>query len=380
MAEKQDRATADRQSEIKRYTANLRAESDGVALYRAMAEAEQDPERRRIFVDLADVEQRHADLWADKLREAGAGADVGGPSFRARALAWLARHFGNRAVVPVVNSLEQNDAGAYAGQTDASSLAREERSHAQVFRHLLHGRTDVASLESWHRSGGGGSLRATIFGANDGLVSNLSLVMGVAGGVAGAGGESNFVLLAGIAGLLAGAFSMAAGEYVSMKAQREVFERQLALEQEELEATPEEEEQELSLIYRAKGVPKEEAEKLARTLLSDQSVALDTLAREELGLDPDELGSPWAAAGSSFVAFAIGAILPVVPFLFLVGGQAIVVSGVLSAVALFAVGAALSIFTGRSPLFSGGRMLLIGAAAALVTYVVGNLIGVSVAG
>lgn len=370
-----------RRGDVARFRANLRAERDGIAVYEAMAAVESDPEQRQIYLDLAAAERRHAELWETKLREAGVDPDVGGPSLRARVLGWLAGRFGNRLVASVIDMLERKDAGGYAGQGDAAALAREERSHAHVLREIAGaGGVDIAGAENWHRSGGGGSLRATVFGANDGLVSNLSLVMGVAGGVAGAGEGSGFVLLAGIAGLLAGAFSMAAGEYVSVRAQREVYERQLALEREELAASPEEEAAELALIYRAKGVPKEEAERLATTLLSDPRVALDTLAREELGLDPTELGSPWAAAGSSFVAFAVGAALPVLPFLFLGDTAAVVASAAVSGVALFAVGAVVSLFTGRDPLFSGARMLLIGAAAAAVTYLVGAAIGVSVGG
>ena len=380
MAEQKQTPGPAREAEIKRYQANLKAENDGVALYSAMAAAETDPERRQVYVDLAAAEQRHADIWVAKLRELGASGDVGGPSFRARALAWLAQRFGNRAVVSIVDSLERQDASAYAGQAGASGLAREERSHVQVFHQLSQaGGGGIAGAEKWHR-GGGGSLRATVFGADDGLVSNLSLVMGVAGGVANAPESGRFVLLAGIAGLLAGAFSMAAGEYVSVRSQREVFERQLALEAEELAASPEEEKRELALIYRAKGVPKEEAERLAQRLTEDREVALDTLAREELGLDPNELGSPWGAALSSFAAFAIGAALPVLPFFFLAGLSAVLASAALSAVALFVFGASLSLFTGRAPLYSGARMLLIGGAAAAITYLVGSLIGVSVAG
>ncbi|MCL5110754.1 MAG: VIT1/CCC1 transporter family protein [Chloroflexi bacterium] len=383
MAERDGASGPRREDDIRRYRANLKAENDGVALYRAMAAAESDAERKQLYADLARAEQRHADLWIARLRAVGASADVGGPSFRARVLGWLARHFGNRAVIGIVDSLERRDAAGYANQPGTADLAWEEDSHAQTFRQLARGagETDIAGRENWHRGGGaGGSLRATVFGANDGLVSNLSLVMGVAGGVANSPESGRFVLLAGIAGLLAGAFSMAAGEYVSMRAQREVFERQLRLEREELAATPEEEKEELALIYRAKGVPKIEAERLAQTLVSDSQVALDTLAREELGLDPQELGSPWSAAGSSFAAFSVGAVLPVLPFLFLHGLTAVAVSALLSAFALFGVGAALSLFTGRNPVFSGGRMLLIGAAAAAVTYAIGSLIGVSVAG
>ncbi len=233
----------------------------------------------------------------------------------------------------------------------------------------------IIGRERWHRSDAGGSLRAAIFGINDGLVSNLSLVMGVAGA---SQENTSFVLLAGVAGLLAGAFSMGAGEYVSVSSQRELFERQLALEREELELAPEEEEQELALIYRAKGIPKAEAERLARALMRDKGAALDTLAREELGLNPEELGSPWSVAISSFLSFASGALIPVLPYIVLSGWLAFVLSALLSALALFGVGAAVSLFTGRGVLFSGLRMLLIGTGAATVTYGVGHLLGVAV--
>jgi len=211
---------------------------------------------------------------------------------------------------------------------------------------------------------------------NDGLVSNLSLIFGVSG----AGLDNDAVIIAGVAGLLAGAFSMAAGEYISMQSQRELFERQIELERAELEAMPEEEEAELASVYRAKGFTEAEAATIAHRMFSDPQHALDTLVREELGLDPDELGSPWGAAFGSFVAFAIGALIPVVPYLFTGGATAFVVAIGVSLAALFAVGAGVSLLTGRSTLFSGVRQVAIGAAAAAVTYVVGSVIGVSLAG
>jgi VIT1/CCC1 family predicted Fe2+/Mn2+ transporter len=212
---------------------------------------------------------------------------------------------------------------------------------------------------------------------SDGLVSNLALVMGVAGA---AREQGSFILLAGVAGLLAGAFSMAAGEYISMQSQRELFERQIALERAELEAMPEEEEAEMAALYRAKGFRDEEAKAIAHRLFEDPERALEQLIRAELGLDPDELGSPLGAAGGSFVAFGLGAVVPVLPYLFGGGVTAFVVSIVLSVVALFAVGAGVSLLTGRGVLFSGFRQVAIGAAAAIVTFVVGSVIGVSVAG
>jgi VIT1/CCC1 family predicted Fe2+/Mn2+ transporter len=234
----------------------------------------------------------------------------------------------------------------------------------------------IARREGWHRSARSGTLRAVIFGVSDGLVSNLSLVMGVAG----ASDEGSFILLAGIAGLMAGAFSMAAGEYISMQSQRELFERQIELERAELEAMPEEEERELVEIYMAKGLPREEAVRIADRMFRDPDTALDTLVREELGLDPDELGSPWGAALGSFLSFAVGAIIPVLPYLFGNGTTAFVASLGLSLAALFAVGSAVSLLTGKGVLFSGLRQMGIGAAAAAVTYAIGTLIGVGVAG
>jgi VIT1/CCC1 family predicted Fe2+/Mn2+ transporter len=256
-------------------------------------------------------------------------------------------------------------------QASTAALAPEERSHARALGEMA--RANVTSGERWHRSGGGGTLRAAIFGVNDGLVSNLSLVMGFAG----AGADASFVLLAGLSGLLAGASSMAAGEYVSMKAQRELFERQIELEAAELAVTPGEEVAELALLYRAKGLSQSEAERLANRLTENPEIALDTLVREELGLDPTDLGSPIGAGIGSFLAFAAGAIVPVAPYFFGGSTPITMVSVAMGGIALFGVGALLSIFTGRSVLFSGGRQLAIGAVAATITFAVGSLIGVS---
>jgi VIT1/CCC1 family predicted Fe2+/Mn2+ transporter len=292
----------------------------------------------------------------------------------------VARVFGVRSVLPIVRSLEAGAYGAYMAQDEAAqAIAPDERQHRKAMSRLdrptsAEPAEAILSRERWHRSGGGGTLRASIFGASDGLVSNTALVMGFAG----AQTSGDFVLLAGIAGLLAGAFSMAAGEYVSMRAQRELFERQIELERAELEGAPEEELAELSLIYQAKGLPKEEADATAARLMEDPQIALDTLVREELGLDPSELGSPWGASIGSFLAFAIGAFVPVVPFVFADASTPFVVaSAALSTIALFAVGAGVSLFTGRSALYSGARQVGLGAAAAAVTFVIGRIIGVS---
>jgi VIT1/CCC1 family predicted Fe2+/Mn2+ transporter len=233
--------------------------------------------------------------------------------------------------------------------------------------------TSIEDMQARHRNvATGGNLRAAVFGVNDGLVSNCSLILGVAGAAA----SNNMIVLSGVAGLLAGAFSMAAGEWVSVRSQREMFEHQIGLERKELAEYPAEEAQELALIYEARGLPADEAAALATSTVADPVKALDTLAREELGLNPDELGSPWGAAISSFLSFALGALIPLAPFLFVRGEAALPTSIGITAVALFAVGAATSLFTGRSAMRDGVRMLAIGGGAGAVTYAIGKLLGV----
>jgi VIT1/CCC1 family predicted Fe2+/Mn2+ transporter len=379
---------------------NLKLERDATILYDALTSIDKDPVRSAAFARIAANERRHADIWAARLRDLGlAVPEPGTPRMRVRFIIAVARIFGTKAVADLVKALEGDEEGIYesqGGSPEVAAIAADEREHAEIWDRLASGaavadpqRDGVAVAraassaaavgegESWHRkTGRSGTLRAIIFGVSDGLVSNLSLVMGVAGAAA----EPSFILLAGIAGLLAGAFSMAAGEYISMQSQRELFERQIALERAEMEAMPEEEEAELAAAYRSKGFTQEEAETIAKRIFANQEQALDMLVREELGLDPKELGSPWGAAFGSFIAFAVGAIIPVIPFLF--GGSApfIAASLILSLVALFVVGAGVSLLTGRSLLFSGFRQLFIGLGAAIVTYLIGTLIGVSAVG
>jgi VIT1/CCC1 family predicted Fe2+/Mn2+ transporter/rubrerythrin len=386
---------------------NLKLERDATALYDALAGLEKDDRRAAAFRTIASNERRHADIWASKLREQGLEVPPpAAPRLRVRFIMAVARLFGTHAVSDLVQALEGDEEEAYDSQSspEVASIAADERQHAEIWKRLADSRSvagsraeielptdrdgvrearrakttaDIGRGERWHRSSRSGTLRAVIFGVSDGLVSNLSLVMGVAGAATGSG-EGRFILLAGIAGILAGASSMAAGEYISMQSQRELFERQIALERAELEAMPEEEEAELAAVYRTKGFAPEEAARIAHRLFSDPETALDTLVREELGLDPDELGSPWGAAFGSFVAFALGALVPVLPYLFIGGGMAFFAALGLSLAALFAVGAGVSLLTGRGTLFSGLRQVGIGAAAAAITYAVGTLIGVSV--
>ena len=391
---------------------NLKLERDAIVLYESLARIEKDSKRAAAFERIAGNERRHAAIWATKLDELGAAVPpAGAPRARVRFIILAARLLGTHAVADLVKALEGDEEGIYDAQEaspEVAAIAADEREHARIWDELgattavggpsglgaraatdtardgvalarqARSAAEIAERERWHKGGGrSGTLRAVIFGVSDGLVSNLSLVMGVAGAAAS---NPSFILLAGIAGLLAGAFSMAAGEYISMQSQRELFERQIALERAEMEAMPEEEEAELAAAYRAKGFTHDEATTIAHRIFSDPKAALDMLVREELGLDPDELGSPLGAAGGSFVAFAIGAIIPVIPFLFGGGTVITAVSLGLSLAALFGVGAAVSLLTGRGLLFSGFRQLGLGLAAATVTFLIGSLIGVSTAG
>ena len=368
-----------------RFRANLQGEVDGAALYRALADAEADPRLKEVYGRLAAVEEGHAEFWRKQLDRIGARAGRRGLGWRTRALAWLARRFGPQFVLPTINTLEQRDSGQYDAQTEAvaGGLPAAERSHARVVQAIesstpggLQG-SALARLEGRHRAMGGNALRAAVLGANDGLVSNLSLVMGVAGAVA----AENTILLTGLTGLVAGACSMAMGEWLSVNSSRELYQKQIDIEKSELEQAPEEEIEEIALIYEAKGLPRPQAEALARQMMANKDTALDTLVREELGIDPDQLGgSAWTAAASSFLLFSVGAVFPVAPFLFLGGRTAVVASVIASGIALAAIGAGTSLFTGRSVAFSAFRQLVIGYLAAAITYAIGMLAGVTLGG
>ncbi len=367
--------------DIRRYQANLRDELDGAALYTVIAEAERDPLRKDLFLQLAQAEAKHAELWRAKLVAAGVKAAPYVPSFRARLLVRLAKRFGPGFVMPTIAAAEFADRNKYASQADARSISAEERGHAAVVQEMARASApgtvsggDIARAEPWHRGASGSNLRAAVLGANDGLVSNFCLIMGVAG----AGADNRIILLTGLAGLIAGACSMALGEWLSVTNARELASAQIAKEGEELEQTPQAEQHELALIYQAKGLPKEEAERIAAGLMRNKEAALDTLAREELGINPAELGgSAPGAAVTSFALFSAGAVCPVVPFILLHGTAAIVTGILVSAAALGGVGVLTSLFNGRSPWFSAARQVLFGCAAAALTYGLGTALGVS---
>ncbi|HUN72457.1 MAG TPA: VIT1/CCC1 transporter family protein [Steroidobacteraceae bacterium] len=333
-------------------------EKESAWLYRQVAEAEPDPHKRRLFTQLAGAAEEQAAKWAVS-QSAGRVAAPGRvfvPSLRARVVATLLRLLGPRAMRSVLAAMKLRGLSVYTAPVAGG--------HAMP--------TTLSDVGVRHRGGLGGNLRATVFGVNDGLVSNASLVVGVAGAAA----PSSFVLISGLAGLLAGALSMAAGEYVSVRSQREMYEYQIALEREEIAEYPEEEAEELALIYEARGVALAQAREVSQALLARPEQALDVLSREELGLNPDDLGSPLGAAVASFLSFAVGAAVPLVPFLIdMTGSRALAATAVLTVMALFAVGLALSLFTGRQALRGALRMVLIGGGAGIVAFGVGRALG-----
>jgi VIT1/CCC1 family predicted Fe2+/Mn2+ transporter len=336
-----------------------REEKRSAFLYRAIAANETAHAAKELFTKLAEAAESQAATWAAKMRASGdREPDEFDPGARARLVAGLVRLLGPRRMQPALAAMKVRGLSVYSSP---SAIA----GHAMP--------TSRADFGQRHRSvAAGGALRAAVFGINDGLVSNASLVLAMVG----ANAEPRTILITGLAGLLAGASSMAAGEWVSVRSQRELFEYQIGLEEAELAEYPEQEAEEIALIYRARGLAADEARTVARRLMADPKVALDTLAREELGLDPQGLGSPWVACGSSFLAFAIGAALPVAVFAATSHGIAVASA---SAAAAFLVGCALSLFTGRGVLASGLRMVAIGAAAALATWSIGRLFGVALA-
>ena len=363
--------------------ASLKDELNGGYLYDALAQAEKDTRLAEVYRRMAVVERKHAAVWTERLKAAGVAIPEFVPDWRSRTLAWAAKRLGVAAVLPTVIGNERKDSRKYAHTPGGAEMAADESSHNRLLSRVastMKGGMEggaLAQLEGRHRAGGGNALRAAVLGANDGLVSNLSLVMGVAGAAL----NNSAILITGFAGLLAGAISMALGEWLSVQSSRELYKHQIGIEKAELAAAPEEEAEELALIYEARGVPKDEAQRMAQHIISDPASALETLAREELNVNPSELGgSAWEAALTSFFLFTIGAIIPVIAFTFLTGFTAVIVSMVLSGVGLFIIGAGITLFTGRNLLYSGVRQVLFGLIAAMVTYGIGRLVGGNLGG
>jgi VIT1/CCC1 family predicted Fe2+/Mn2+ transporter/rubrerythrin len=361
--------------DAKRYLRYLATEREASTMYRQLAELSSgDP--REALLELADIEDKHAAHWEQLIVEAGleVPTNTGRLDLDSERLVARARKGSMQVVLADLEEAEREAQGIYEDEPDAlPGMVEDERLHAEVLAGMVakpdvdheddRPQDEVAKLgfspagrsmddvrsamnnaESWHRVDKSGSLRAAVFGASDGL--------------------------------LAGAFSMGAGEYVSVASQRDLFAREIAMEAEELREKPLEEQRELELIYRAKGLDRETAKQLAETIMSNPETALDTLAREELGLDPDQLGSPIKVAASSFVAFSVGASVPVIPYIFAQDATSSVLAIVLAALALVAVGGTVGYLSGAGIVKSALRQLIVGAGAAGVTYIIGSLVGV----
>lgn len=364
-----------------RYLRYLAAERTSAHMYRSLAELT-DGDRREALLELAGIEERHAAHWQALLHKAGAAIplDTGELAPDDRQVMQRAQTLGLDAVLGELEQAERDAVGMYDAEPDAlPGMSDDERAHVEVLAGLAAGpaaapddvRGKLNAAEPWHRTDKSGALRAAIFGVSDGLVSNTALVMGFAG----SGVSNGTVLFAGFAGLLAGAFSMAAGEYVSVASQTDLLRRELRLEAEELRTKPQEEQRELELIYRAKGLDPGTARRTAAKIMSDPKTALDTLAREELGLDPDDLGSPVRVAASSFLAFAVGAFVPVLPYLLFSGTVALALAVGLALISMVVVGGTVGRLSGLGVTRAALRQVLVGGGAALVTYLLGRLVG-----
>jgi VIT1/CCC1 family predicted Fe2+/Mn2+ transporter len=353
---------------------HYRDEKDAAFLYRALADAEKDPGRRDLFRRLAAVEDRHITRWADLFRQHDQPIPDHQPSRRARILAAIARRLGPSTVLPLVLAEEGREVTAYlklargarneALHEAAFDIAAESAEHARELAGEL-GR----SAEPWHRAGAGGYLRSIVYGFNDGLTANFGLVAGVIG----ASVEPHIVIITGIAGALADALSMGSSGYLAAKSEAEVQAHQISMERDELELMPDIEEEELALIYEAKGLAPDRARETAHQLMKDPAQALKAKSREELNLQPAEL-SPAVDGWVTGAATALGALIPIVPFLTLSASSALWVSLTISMLAHFAIGAARSVFTGRGVWVSGRDMFIVGVGVAAIAYAIGELI------
>jgi vacuolar iron transporter family protein len=361
---------------------NTQTEIDACFLYRKLAEHEADATIAKVFLKMSEIEKGHAEAFAKK--ENIGLENLIQPSWRARTFYLIGKIFGYDYILGVLMDTEKSLSNAIITTKNKNNqeISGSESNHVKILQALLdqEGKvtgSQLAKFETRHRSVGGNAIRAAVLGGNDGLVSNFSLVMGIAGATVGQQG----VLLAGLAGLLAGALSMSLGEWISVKSSQELSENQMQLEMDELETNPEGERQELALIYIAKGIPEAQADQMATEIMKDTNHAHKFLVKEELGINEEELkGSAVEAAVYSFILFAIGAVIPVVPFMFTNGMRAVIISVGLSAAGLFLIGAAITLFTGKNVWYSGFRQVIFGLLAAAITFGIGRMIGISLAG
>jgi VIT1/CCC1 family predicted Fe2+/Mn2+ transporter len=361
---------------------SIQTEVDVCYLYQILAEHEEDENVAHVFRQMSEIEHSHALAFLAKNNLDA--SHLPKPSGRARTLHFIGKVFGYDYILGVLLDTEKSVSSSIikARKQTGTRESLSDTAHVTILKNILNNNNQVsganlARFEKRHRSVGGNALRAAVLGGNDGLVSNFSLVMGIAGATSG----QDEVLLAGMAGLLAGALSMALGEWISVKSSQELYENQMELELEELETNPEGEQKELALIYMTKGIPEAQAQQMAADIMKNKGNAHEMLIKEELGINPEDLkGSAMEAALTSFFLFAIGAIIPVFPFFFWGGMQAVIISTVMSAAGLFLIGAAITLFTGKSVWFSGFRQVVFGLIAAAITFGIGKWIGVSVMG
>jgi VIT1/CCC1 family predicted Fe2+/Mn2+ transporter len=333
---------------------NWQEEKRSAYLYEKLAVKEPEPQYQKLFADLMIMANRQAEIWEKELSKLNRAMPEFRPDTRTRFIAKLLDYFKPYTLRFILSTMKVRGMSIYR-----QSHLRNE--FPAVFDHVDEKHANVNQ---------GSNLRAAVFGMNDGLLTNAGLILGFVG----ADANPKTILLSGVAGLLAGAFSMGSGEYVSVSSQRKMLEYQLRLEKEELDTYPEEEAAELALIYQARGIPKAEAEHIANLLIQNPEKALDTLAREELGINPEDLGSPVGAAVASFFAFSLGAFIPLAPFLVMHSSATIVVSMVLTCLVLFTVGAVLSLFTNQNAWLGGLKTLLIGLIAGSLTFMLGRLL------
>ena len=365
-------------SDANRYKEYLRSEIEAASMYKILAQFETDPEKSEIFEQLSQSEIKHAQHWSEKLGNPTTDVTLQTSTPKLIYIRMVCSLFGPKKILPWLARIESKEIGAYVHEVEGQELLEEEKNHARILSKMALENPDNQQIrEVWHTHRSGGSVRAAVLGINDGLVSNFCLMMGVAGGTT-TSGNLDFVILAGVAALVAGSLSMATGEYISVRSQKDIYEHQIDIERAELEEWPEEEEEELVLIYRAKGIEESQAKVIASALMADPNRALDTMAREELGLNPQDLGSPWSAAISSLLAFALGALIPIIPILFSSGNISIILSAIFSSLVLFIVGGIVSVASGKNIFVGATRMRLAGTLAATVTYGVGYLLGISI--
>ena len=353
---------------------HYRDERDAAYLYRALAAVEQDPDRKQLFAKLSVVEDRHAERWEELFAQSGRPLPTYATAARTRLLAWVAKQFGTSLVLPLMLAEEGREVQAYLGMARHSThrqthkaaidIASDSAVHARELSQMM-GREG----EPWHVGGSGGYLRSVVYGFNDGLTANFGLVAGVIG----ADVAPHIVIISGVAGAIADALSMGSSGYLAAKSESEVQAHQIEMERHEMRLMPDLEEEELALIYQAKGLTPDRARETARAMMQDPSQALDAMVREELNIHPAEL-APLKDGIVTGTATAVGAFIPIVPFFMMSHGAAIWTSLAVSMTAHFAIGAARSVFTGRGVWASGRDMFVVGFGVAAIGYLIGESI------